>query len=223
MRRLRYRGPVALVCAASIALVAAGAALADKEKVHLTSSGQAAAHAAVLKKADLGSATGWTGGSKKPEINSGTGCKSFQPKQSDLVLIGAAETVWKHAGIEFDSQAQVLQTPEMVRLDWKRTVLAPQVMPCLKSNVVKSLTASERLVSFKRLAFPKVATYTRAYRAVMDVKSGSSTVRVFTDILAIGRGNVELTIGTTALYAGEASVKAAEVRLAKLLVSRTVV
>jgi hypothetical protein len=223
MRRLRHRGPVALLCIVVAALVAAGAALADKEKVHLTSAGQAAAHAAVLKKADLGSSTGWTGGSKKPDVNSGTGCASFQPKQSDLVLIGVAETDWKHAGIEFDSEAQVLQTPEMVRLDWKRTVLAPQVTPCLKSNVVKSLTASERLVSFKRLAFPKVATYTRAYRAVIDVTNGSGTVRVFTDILVIGRGNVELTIGTTALYVAEPSVKAAEVRLAKLLVSRTVV
>jgi hypothetical protein len=201
------------------ALVLGGAALADKEKVQYTAEGQAAARAAVLTRADLGSAPGWTGGARKPDVNSGTGCPSFQPKQSDLVLIGAAETVWKHTGLEFDSEAQVLQTPEMVRLDWRRTVLAPQVMPCLRRNVAKSLTAAERLVSLQRVAFPRVATYTRLYRTVIELKG----TQVIVDVLLIGRGRTEITLSTTALAAAEPMVKAAELRLARLLVSRAIV
>ena len=164
MRRIGTRNTTAILGAFGAALLLAGAATADKEQIHLTAAGQKAARAAVMQRADLGDATGWTGGAKKPDLSPGTGCANFDPKQSDLVLIGAAETVFKHTGVEFDSEAQVLQTPAMVRLDWQRTVLSPQVLPCVRTNIQKHLAASERLVSVGRLAFPAVAPYTRAYR-----------------------------------------------------------
>ncbi|MGH3002623.1 MAG: hypothetical protein ACRDM1_08205 [Gaiellaceae bacterium] len=211
---------VVSVAAALAALCFASAAAADKERIHLTAAGKTAARAAVLQRADLGGATGWTGRATKPDLSSTPACPGFDPKQSDLVLIGAAETVWKHAGIEFDSEAQVLQTPKMVHLDWQRTVLAPPVATCLRAGLVKQLPASERLVSFKRLAFPRVATYTRAYRALLDVKTASSTVRVMADTAVFGRGRTELTLTTIAQLAAEPAVAAAEVRLARVLVSR---
>ena len=157
MRRICSRHAAALLAALAAALLLAGAAVADKEQIHLTAAGQAAARAAVMHRADLGGGGGWTGGPKKPDLSSGTGCANFKPKQSDLVLIGAAENVFRHPGVEFDSEAQVLETPAMVRLDWQRTVLAPQVMPCLRSNLEKQLTASERLVSVRRIPFPALS------------------------------------------------------------------
>ena len=220
MRRVRSRKTIAFLGAVTAALLLASAAVADKEQIHLTGAGQAVARAAVMHRADLGAASGWTGGSKKPNLSSGTGCANFKPKQSDLVLIGAAETVFKHPGVEFDSEAQVLKTPAMVRLDWQRTVLAPQVTPCLRANLEKQLTRAERLVSVRRIAFPAVAPYTRAYRATVDVKSASGTARVFVDLVVLGRGNVELTLTTTAPLVAAPAVRGAELRLARALVAR---
>jgi hypothetical protein len=213
----------ALIGVVASALALAGAALADREKIHLTAAGQAAARAAVVQRADFGSATGWTSTAKKPDLSGSTGCPGFQPRQSDLTVIGAAEVVWKNAGIQVDSEAQVLQTPAMVKLDWQRTVLAPQVLPCLRSNIVKHLPSSERLVSIARVSFPAVATYTRLYRTLIDVTSGSATARVLVDSLLVGHGSTEITLTTTAAYAAAPLVQAAELRLARLLVSRAVV
>jgi hypothetical protein len=220
MRGIGKRQTALLAGVLAAALVLAGAAVADKEQIQLTAAGQKAARAAVMQRADLGGATGWTGGAKKPDLSSGTGCANFQPKQSDLVLIGAAETVFKHPGVEFDSEAQVLETPAMVRLDWQRTVLAPQVLPCLRSNLEKHLTASEHLVSAGRLAFPVISGYTRAYRTVVEVKAAAGTTRVFVDLLLIGRGSTEITLTTTAPLVAATAVRAAELRLARILVAR---
>ena len=220
MRAIGKRHTVAFLGVLAAALLLAGAALADKEQIHLTSAGQAAARAAVMHRADLGGASGWTGGYKKPDLSSGTGCANFQPKQSDLVLIGAAETAFKHPGVEFDSEAQVLETPAMVRLDWQRTVLASQVMPCLRSNLKKQLSKSERLVSVRRISFPAIAPYIRAYRTTVDVKAGSGTARVFVDLVLAGRGSTEITLTTTAPLVAAPAVRGAEVRLARILVAR---
>jgi hypothetical protein len=209
-----------LSAAAGAALVLAGVAAADKEKIQLTKAGNAAARATILKRADFGTATGWSGGAKKPDLSSESPCKNFAPKQSDLVLIGAAESVWRHTGLQFDSESQVLKTPAMVALDWKRTVLAPEVEPCLRSTFVKQLGSTGRLTSFGRLGFPKLATYSRAYRAIVDVKSGTTTVKVMFDVVLVGRGRTEITLTVSAPYAAEPVVSPAEVRLARLLVSR---
>jgi hypothetical protein len=214
------RKPFALVAAVTAALALAAAASADKEQIHFTAAGQKIAHAAVMRKADLGGAPGWTGATKKPDLSGDTGCPGFNPKQSDLVVIGAAETVWKNTGLQFDSEAQVLKTPAMVRLDWQRTVLAPQVLPCLKENVAKNLPASEKLVSIGRIPVPKLATYSRAYRTIVDVSSGAGSVRVFVDVLLFGKGATEMTLTTTAIYTAAPTVGAAELRLARLLLSR---
>ncbi len=212
----------AAVLAATLgALAVAGAALADKEQIHLTAAGNKAARAAVVQRADLGSATGWTGGARKPNLGSSqTTCAGYSPKQSDLVVVGAAETRWKHAGLQFDSQAEVLRTPTMVRLDWKRSVLSSKVVPCLRQTVAKTLPASETLVSVKLLPFPRVATYTRAYRTLIDVKETTGSVRVAVDVVLVGRGSTEITLTTTALEAAGAVVTGAEARLARLLASR---
>ncbi len=211
---------VTVVLAAIGALALAGAASADKEKIQFTAAGQSAARGAVLRRADLGTASGWTGGSIKPDISGTMPCSTFHPKQSDLTLIGAAETRWKNTGLQFDSEAQVLETPAMVKLDWQRTVLDPRVIPCLRTGLSGALGPSTKLVSFKQIAFPKIATYTHAYRALVDVTSGATTVRVLLDVVLVGRGRTEITLTTTAPAAAAASIRTAELRLARLFVAR---
>lgn len=210
----------AVAAAAMGALVLAGVAAADKEKIDLTPAGQAAARAAVLTRADIGTASGWTGGARKPDLSATLQCPSFRPKQSDLVLIGADASTWKHAGLELDSEAQVLRTPEMMRLDWQRSVLVPEVVPCLRSVFSKQAGAGGRLVSLGRIAFPRIGEYTRAYRGLLDVQASGATVRVMIDIVLVGRGSTEITLTSFAPFAAEPSVAAAEVRLARALAAR---
>lgn len=204
-----------------VGLVFVGVAVADKEKIALTKAGQSAAHAAVIRRSDLGTATGWTGGARTPDLSGQMPCASFHPKQSDLVLIGAAQTVWKHAGLEFNSEAQVLKTPTMVQLDWQRTVLAPQTLPCMRSGLARGLGASATLVSLRPLPFPKLATYTHAYRALADVTAATGKVRVLVDMVLVGRGRTEITLSTTAPAAAASVVGPVEIRLARLLVRRS--
>jgi hypothetical protein len=219
VRRMGRRVLSSVLVAAS-ALALAAAAAADKEQIHLTSAGQAGARGAVLTKADFAGLTGWTGGALKPDLSSTLPCPDFQPKQSDLVLNGAARTVFKHPGIQIESVAQVLQTPRMVLLDWQRTVLPPQLLPCLRTVLEKSMGSRGRVVSIRRVAFPHVATYAAAIRILMSVTSGASTVQVFSDVVLVGRGSTEITLTTTAPLLADAAVRPFEVRLARLLVGR---
>jgi hypothetical protein len=198
------------------ALTFAAAACADTWQVHFTSAGQAAAHAVVLKHGDLGTAGGWSGGSVKPDLNSTPPCASFRPKQSDLVVIGAAATAWKHAGVQLNAQANVLKTARMVTLDWQRTVLPPQVAPCLREGLVKQLGTQGRIVDFGRVSFPRLATYTRAYRAVVDVNG----VRVDTDVIVLGKRSTEITLTLIAPSAARTVDEHAEATLVRRMVAR---
>ena len=92
-----------VLAAGSAALALVGVAGADQYQVRLTAAGNAAARAAVVARSDLGSSAAWTGVSKKPDLSSSPTCAGFDPKESDLVIVGAAETDWKHPGLEFDS------------------------------------------------------------------------------------------------------------------------
>jgi hypothetical protein len=205
-----------------VALTLAVAALADKEQIHLTAADGAFARATVLKKADLGTVGTWTGGSVKPDLGSVPPCASFQPKQSDLVLTGAAETKFKQPGIEFDSEAQVLRTAQMVKLDWHRTVIAPGLLACLRTVLATSSGPTTKIVSVRRIAFPHVSQYTAAIRVLLDVKVGSSAVplHAFVDLVFVGHGRTEISLTTTALMINDQVTRAAEARLALIMAAR---
>lgn len=216
------RAVLALV--AFLALSAAGtaepaSAPPSKEQVRFTAADQAAARAAVLRLTDLGS-SGWQGGRLKPDVGSGLTCRGYSPKQSDLVLTGAAETAWHRPGLQVRSVAQVLKTRAMVARDWSRTVTDPRAVACLRGAVTKGLTSSERLVSFRRLPFPRLATFATAYRAIVEVSAGGASARVLVDLVLVGRSRTELTLLLAAPAAAGASIAAADVRLARRLLTR---
>ena len=209
----------ALVTTLFVALAIAATALADREQVRLTQTGQRAARAAVIRRGDLGGGS-WTGTKKTPVINSSTGCPGFHPKQSDLVVIGAAEMEWKSVAAQLDSSAQVLRTPQMVSLDWNRTVRAPQVLPCLRRNIVESLPSNERLSFVTRLPAPTIAPRVHLYRAVVVVRAGTARTPIMIDSLLIGKGHTEITLTTTALYSARTSVTRLELLLGRRLAAR---
>lgn len=205
-----------LIAAAVAALALAGTALADQWQVHRTAAGNAAARASVVQRADLGTATGWTGGFKAPDMSSTPPCHGFAPKQSDLVVVGAAASAWQHSGLELQSQANILETFAMVQLDWQRTVLDARVTPCLRETLLKQLGTGAKLVHFGVLAFPRVAPLVRCYRAVVT----TSGVKVFVDVLALGKGRTEIELLTVAPLAADSVIRIAERRLAEKLVAR---
>lgn len=204
-----------------VSLIAAGGVLGanpSKEKIALTAAGKARARTEVVRRADVGA--GWSGGFKKPDLSSTMPCPNYRPKQSDLVLVGAAETTWRQQALEIDSEAQILRTSAMVRRDWQRTVLAPEVVPCLRQGFAKALGSGGKLVSFGRVAFPHVATYTRAFRVVAKVKTPVGAIPVEIEFLALGAGRNELTLTLTGPKAARASLTHTEARLARLLARR---
>ena len=218
MSTIRRSIPVALA-----ALVYAGAALAaDRARIRFNAADQAAARAAVLQAADFAQAKGWTGGRTKPQLTSGLTCANFRPKQSDLVLTGAAASQYQHrSGFAFQSVAHVLRTRQMVRLDWKRSVDNPALLPCLRSTFEKNAKAQNlRIVSVRRVSFPRLATFSAAYRVEIEVRPGGRRIRMLSDIVLLGRGRTELTLTATAPSASRATVEAAEIRLARRLVAR---
>ncbi len=216
---MKHRGALLGTSIAAV-LVTAGVAWAsspNKEKIAYTAAGQAKAKAEVLRQLDLGQ--GWVGGPRKPDVSSALPC-SYKPKQDDLVLIGAAESDWREPGLEIDSEAQVLRTADMVRSDWRRTILAPQVVPCLRHGFQKSLGSTGKLVSFGKISFPHVATLTQGFRAVLKVKQGSSFVPIEIDVVGFGAGRNEITLTLTGLVSVRKALHTAEIRLARQLSGR---
>jgi len=207
------------VAALILALGAAAAALADREQIALTSAGNKAASAAVLRRSDLG-AGAWQGTAKMPDLNQSAGCPGHNPKQSDLVVVGAAGKTWASNGVQFDSQAQVLRTPEMVRVDWNRTIRGSKLLPCLKYNLQKSLGSNNRISFITRLPVPRIPALVRLYRTVVVAHANGKATPLLIDSLVVGSRRTEITLTTTALYESRKAVTRTEIALARVLARR---
>jgi uncharacterized protein YqiB (DUF1249 family) len=84
----------------------------------------------------------------------------------------------------------------------------------------KQLPSNERLVSFKKRAFPRLAKYAAAYRLLVRVHAQGQTVLVVVDLVVVGRSRTELTLTMSAPAAARSSLPAAEVRVARALLAR---
>jgi hypothetical protein len=208
--------------ALAVAGIAAGTALAagGRAQVRFTAADQAAARAAVIRRSDLGSASGWTGGPKKPDLSPAPTCANYHPKQSDLVLTGAAETDFRNGQLEFDSEALVLRTAQMVQLDWQREVEAPGAAACLRTSLTKGLPSAEKVTSFAKLSLPQVATYTAGFRIGLEIRANGKTASYVFEALLVGKGRTEITLISFTLAAAQTSTATATLRLARVLVGR---
>jgi hypothetical protein len=216
------RRGVAVLAVTAVTATGAGAGLADRgrEQIRFNAADQAAARGTVLRRSDLGSGSGWTGGRIKPDLSPGPTCPNYHPKQSDLVLTGAAESTFRNGPLAFDSQVQVLQTKRMVSLDWRRELLAPGAIPCLRRHLGKNLGSSAKVLSFVKAPFPRLARYTAAFRARVDVAVLGKTAHLIVDSVLIGRSRTEISLTTVAPAAARSAVAAAERRLARRIVGR---
>jgi hypothetical protein len=203
--------------------VTAAAALAGggREQIRYTAADQAAARATVLRRSDLLPSTGWTGGRVKPDLSPPPSCPNYHPKQSDLVLTGAAESTFRRGAVAIGNEIQILKSRRMLRLDWRREVLASGTISCQRQDLARSLGSSAKVVSFKRIPFPRIARYTTEFRALVDVSvPGGKTAHLVVDAVLLGRSRTEISFTTLAPASGKASLSPAERRLARKIVAR---
>jgi hypothetical protein len=206
---------------AVVALAAAASAAADRQRVKLTAEGQSVAKLAILERADFGRAPGWSGGPVRPDLTSTSPCADFNPRQSDLLVIGAAESRFDHVtGLRFDTEAEVLQTPHMVDLDWQRTIADPRAIACYRKAAFKQSTPREKVLSFRRVAVPRLARYSARFRVVIQATSAASTFRVTQDVILLGKGRTELTIEFVSPISDPSVIEKAELAVAKQLAAR---
>ena len=212
-----------LLAIAVVALTAAAAVSAGdgKEQIKLNPADQAAARAVLIRRSDLGS-SGWQGGRVKPDLSAGPTCPNYHPKRSDLVITGAAKAAFRRSALEFDSAAEVLKTRRMVALDWRRSVLVPGAVSCLRQTMSNGLGSGAKVVSFRKLPFPHLSTYTAFFRGVIVivVDAQGQTARVLADIVLVGRRRTEITLSVAGPAGAKNAISAAERRLARVLISR---
>jgi hypothetical protein len=221
MRRLALAALFATFVAGVTSAVASSTSQSvsrNREQVRLNRADQAAARAAVLRRGDLGS--GWTGGPRTAPPPATVNCPGYQPKQSDLVRTGAAEARFQHTSLVLQTDAQVLKTRAMVARDWRRSVVDSRASACLRHMLSKQLPSSERLISFGKRAFPRVARYAAAYRMLVRVHAQGQTFLVVVDIVAVGRSRTELTLTMSAPASARKALPAAEARVARVLLAR---
>jgi len=215
---------IAFVLAASCAALATAAAVSAGDgnyQIRFNAADQAAARAVVIRRSDLGS-SGWQGGLMKPSVSalsSGLSCPNYHPKLSDLVITGAAGSRYQRSAFEFDSVSEVLKTRRMVALDWRRSVLVPGALPCLRRQMTNGLGSSAKLVSFRKLSFPHVS-YTALFRGVITAQASGQTVRILVDLLLLGQSRTEVTLNVAGPAGAASAISAAERRLARTLISR---
>jgi hypothetical protein len=162
-----------------VALIAAGAALADRgdPKERFTPADQARARAMLLRAADFNPAF-----VAHPRAGGSGGFYCSALDESDLTLTGQGDSPNFVAGTEYvTSTASVYATRSDASAAWVRgTSKAGE--RCLRVGLRNALQGSAvQFVSIRRLAFPPRGTASVAYRALATVQG----VRVFLDFVAL--------------------------------------
>jgi hypothetical protein len=218
MRRL------ALLLAAVLAVPALALAADSDPKRKIDPADERRAAAVVLKRADL--SAGW-----KKTASSSTDddlvCSYYAPKGSDLTLTGDAEAEFERTGgfPTVYSYVDVYATPKDAAAAWTRTVKLAAAR-CF-ADVFKKESASDPTtkvtgIKYGKLAFPKVAPRTAAFRVTLTVavtqNGQTQTVPLALHIVVVGRGRAE---GGLMTFAPAPGVATADLRaFARLMADR---
>ena len=195
-------GVVRVVLVSLFALLLAAPALgADGEpRKALTAKGQAIARAVVLKKSDL--SAGFVGHPATDDpLPKGARCDSVD--ESDLTVTGDASSPnfsRDAAGIAVGSSASVYRSERESNTAWRRAGTDAAVR-CFADLVRLTSPAPRkvRIVSAKRIPFPKVAPSAIAYRVVAAVDVGGRTVKAYFDAILLRRGTVQSALVVTSV------------------------
>jgi hypothetical protein len=202
--------------------VALAAADTDPQK-KLTAADQAKARAVILKRTDF--VAGWKKVPAPPE--SDEPCPGFNPDNSDLTISGEAVANFEHGqGIpSVLAFADVYATQADAAKSWARNV-KPALVRCFAHFFLQGAKedgVKARVVSQGKIAFPKIAPRTAAFRIVARItveQQGEPpvTIPITMHIVAVGRGRGEAGMLTTGVGTG---VQPADLQsFARLMASR---
>lgn len=215
----RILGALLVLC---IAVPAVALAADTDPKKKITAADQAKARSMVFKGTDF--AAGWKKVPPSPE--SDLTCPGFDPDESDLTLTGEAETDFEHTqGLLFvGSASEIFATKEDALKSWTRSD-KPATARCIgyffkQGQTTK--TTKVTIVSAGRMAFPKLAPRTTAFKVVTRLaitnEGKTTTVPMTLQLVAFGQGR-----GDTSMFAitPGSGIPTAELRaLGKLLAAR---
>ncbi len=204
----------------------ASTAAADGYRYKNVAADRAAASRAVLRLADIGSSTDWKA---RPDTHPGSAvprgkssCPGQGPDLSDLVVTGDAVSQFESAGgaLYISSVAQIFETPRMLEASWRREVESSRAFTCVRTSLEGEIGSLGRISSFKPLAFPRMGSHTRAFRAV--VRSEQISLVIDTVVFSRGRMLSALTMGGVMDSPQLPAVMIkAEQRLVSVMLSRT--
>ena len=202
------RRRVVVILLIALALPALALAGHQKPKRQINAADERKAASIVLKRADF--AAGWKKLPASPPDNSHIDCAG-QPSEADLVLTGDAESDFERPeGLpSVFSFSDIYKTAADARASWTRGV-KPALAACMAKLMKETIEAEEgvtaTIVSAGRIAFPKSAPLTAAFRAVLRVtvtqNGETSTVPLTLHVLALSQGRGQAGLLTVGLGAG---------------------
>jgi hypothetical protein len=209
-----------LGASALLALACTGAALADSPTLRINAADQAKADSTLIRLKDFG--VGWTGGPKKPSKLEAPSCPGFNPKESDLVVTGHAEALFKlaPANVTFGQDTQVLETADAVKTDFARSV-QPKLANCLAYQWKSSKTVKVFGVVVRTLALPSLGNVSAAYRVTFEIKTSTGHIgKWVSDYVFVGQGRFEFSINVVAPAINGDQLGPFETAMARILVKR---
>jgi hypothetical protein len=199
------------------------ASAADGEpKKALTSAGNSMARSIVLKRADLTPAFTQR---KRADDDLPDGVRCGALDESDLTISGEAQSpdfqlTQPGVYVTVGSTANVYRTLQDAGASWRRGTSA-QTTTCFADIIRLSAPRGQRvkIVSSKRLVFPKVAPMTAAFRVVATLTvSGNRRVTAYVDAIILQQGRVQSGVVFTSL--GRPVDQASRLGLAALVAGR---
>jgi len=201
---------------AVLALVTAGSAVADHldPKKRITPADQARARAMLLKRTDLPGFRGTPAGVGEPHID----CAA-SVGEADLTLTGEAEGLQFVLGpVSVNSASQIYESAADATASWRRGTSAAGTK-CLTDLLRREFTKQGiRLVSFRKVAFPRVSERTVAYRVTLSVQTPQGPAPLYADVVVLLRSRALAQVFVASAFV--APRRAEELRLARLVAGR---
>jgi hypothetical protein len=194
-------------------------ALGDNPQIATNARDQSLATRSVVQLSDFTAGSGWSGGPSTSNDSDTSRC-TFNPRQSDLVQTGEAESTFKYKVplLAVWSSATVYRTEGMARLSWERA--RPGLLGFLRCIVKSALPSSAAAITVEPMSFPRLGTEVGADRTTFDVAAGQTKIGMLIDGDFVVSGRTILGLIQFAPSSGADSVKAGEIRLAGAMTAR---
>lgn len=202
------RRRLAVVLLTALVVPAVALARSTDPQRRIEPADQRKATSIVLKRSDF--VAGWRKTASKPESGAEYECPGYRPDQSDLTLTGDVEAEFAAAqGFPLiSSTVNVYKTRSQAVAAWTRSDkpgLAPCAAKVLKEEIEKD-GGEVTLGRAGRVAFPRLAPRTSAYRIAFQVEIANagrtSTVPFTVHLVALGHGRADATLVAFALGNG---------------------